>query len=122
MVDLGEGMRRYEARRDGGEHPHLLCTRCGGVECLAADDVLAKRVRVLAAEHGFTIEGYALELYGICGTCKAAERDDAPAAGKGSETASQSAAGDAACATEANNTACAAADDAARTAAEGGRS
>jgi Fur family ferric uptake transcriptional regulator len=52
-----------------GHHHHLVCGRCHRVVELGDCDV-ERRLKALAAEHGFTISGHTLELTGVCASCR----------------------------------------------------
>jgi Fur family ferric uptake transcriptional regulator len=48
-VDLGDHVWRFELRREdnghAAEHPHFLCTECGGISCLAGVQITIKAAR-----------------------------------------------------------------------------
>ncbi len=69
-IDLGEGKKRYEACHGNEAHPHLICTRCGAIECLPVDDNLLKFSKRSADSRGFQLQGFSLELYGLCSHCR----------------------------------------------------
>lgn len=53
-----------------GHHAHLICTRCNTItemdEC-AVDGLLVE----IGQQHGLTLTGHLLELYGVCADCTA---------------------------------------------------
>ncbi len=55
---------------DKGHHDHLVCTHCGSVK-ESTDPSIAQLMRKIASRHHFTLDSYALVLYGNCG-CQAA--------------------------------------------------
>ena len=71
-VDFGDGVTRYEPYFGTSHHDHLICTRCGkSVEVI--DEKIEKLQENLAAEHGFTLSGHSMYLYGECRHCKGKE-------------------------------------------------
>lgn len=55
--------------RDARPHPHLICLRCGQVADSPIDIEAAIPEEALA-EQGFRVEGYSLEIFGICRRCQ----------------------------------------------------
>ncbi len=55
-----------------GHHHHLVCRSCGRVEDFATCDV-SSIVGRLTRDTDYRIEGHWLEVYGRCGSCRAAE-------------------------------------------------
>jgi Fur family ferric uptake transcriptional regulator len=72
-TDLGDRMWRFELRGDRArhekKHPHLVCTDCGRVECLADVEVQVKVVR--GARRGLRTEDMEIQLRGRCEKCAA---------------------------------------------------
>ena len=66
--DLGEGFRRFEARRELPHHEQLLCSACGRVEEFR-DGALERATHRIAAARGFMRERHRLVIYGTCGEC-----------------------------------------------------
>lgn len=66
-VDLGEGYSRWELARLP-EHEHLVCTRCGAVECVEIREIGAL-LRAIEERQGFRVERCRLELSGVCRRC-----------------------------------------------------
>lgn len=67
--DFGEGVRRYEANPDQGDHGHFVCTRCGAVTEFTHER-LDRMVGFLADEHGFLLQRHRVEIYGLCRDCQ----------------------------------------------------
>ena len=63
------GQSVFELNR-GGHHDHLVCVKCGTVVEFF-EELIEERQRLIAKEHGFTIEDHSLVIYGICPACKA---------------------------------------------------
>jgi Fur family ferric uptake transcriptional regulator len=69
-----DGQTRYEAALDRDHHDHLICTNCQTIVEFENERIEALQDAV-ALEHGFTVTRHKLELYGLCGKCRAqAER------------------------------------------------
>lgn len=49
---------------NGDHHNHLICVKTGKIVEFY-DDIIAKRQKEIAAEHGFTLEDHSLVLFGI---------------------------------------------------------
>ena len=73
--------RALELRAAGSEvrydyniepHYHAHCTDCGRVADVVAEGLPAKGLSV-KAECGFEVEGYSVEFYGRCASCKEGE-------------------------------------------------
>jgi Fur family transcriptional regulator, ferric uptake regulator len=50
---------------EGHHHDHLVCLTCGRVEEFY-DAEIEKRQRLVAQEHGFTLQDHTLALYAVC--------------------------------------------------------
>lgn len=61
-VELSDTFQRH--------HHHLTCRRCQCSFDLEEDNLLEERLRLLAARHGFRIEGHQLEIQGLCPVCR----------------------------------------------------
>jgi Fur family ferric uptake transcriptional regulator len=65
-VDLGDGLSRYEARRD--HHEHVKCESCGRIAevpgCLVED-----AAREIEARTGYRLAGHTLVFSGVCPDC-----------------------------------------------------
>jgi Fur family peroxide stress response transcriptional regulator len=55
-----------------GAHHHLICTACGAVSDVTEPrlDAAARPARRVAARHGFTADGHAVEIFGRCAACR----------------------------------------------------
>lgn len=62
----GDGSARYDPRTD--DHFHLRCLHCGTVRDVANTDVAGSLPTIRPAD-GFRVEGYRLEVVGICAAC-----------------------------------------------------
>lgn len=66
---------RFELAEDlsGHHHHHLVCTRCGTVEDVAAsprlERALAEAGRAAADEVGFSVSDHRIDLVGLCRSC-----------------------------------------------------
>jgi Fur family transcriptional regulator, ferric uptake regulator len=70
--DFGEGFKRYEHLfGQMPVHGHLVCEECGAVTEIQDPDLKRIQDRV-AAEQGFAPSRYRLEIFGLCGSCRAA--------------------------------------------------
>jgi Fur family ferric uptake transcriptional regulator len=68
-VDFGDGTARYEHGFGHAHHDHLICTRCRkSIEVM--DERIEKLQERLAAEHGFTLTGHTMDLFGLCRKCR----------------------------------------------------
>ncbi len=66
-VLMEDGELHYQVSHKGHHH-HLICTHCGQSQDLLNCDV-HDLLEQKASEHGFQVEGHALELYGRCRNC-----------------------------------------------------
>jgi len=70
-TDLGDHVWRFELRANGGkqanEHPHFVCTDCGGVSCLPG--VSVRITRASGAPRALRREAVEVQLKGICDRC-----------------------------------------------------
>jgi Fur family transcriptional regulator, peroxide stress response regulator len=65
-LTYGDGSARYDGRTD--PHPHARCLSCGAVLDLPGrldSDALSR----LGHLPGFTVEGYRVEVVGVCAAC-----------------------------------------------------
>jgi len=67
--DFGEGVRRFEASPDRGDHGHFVCTRCGAVTEFTHERV-DRMLGFLADEHSFLLQRHRVELHGLCRDCQ----------------------------------------------------
>lgn len=64
-----DGCKLYKLVCHTAHHHHLICQKCG--KMLPIDYCpIAPQLEVMVAEHGFTLEGHHLELYGVCADCQ----------------------------------------------------
>jgi Fur family ferric uptake transcriptional regulator len=73
MVSGVDGVSRYRAHdRQGigcpGDHPHFLCTTCGGMWCLPG-----QRLPFVEVPEGARVDGKQLVVHGRCETCQGEE-------------------------------------------------
>jgi Fur family ferric uptake transcriptional regulator len=50
-------------------HHHLTCQKCGQTFALPSDEKLEQRLRQLARQQNFQMQGHQLEIQGLCSTC-----------------------------------------------------
>jgi Fur family transcriptional regulator, peroxide stress response regulator len=65
-LTYGDGSARYDGRTD--PHPHARCLECDAVLDLPGH-LEATALASLGQLPGFTVEGYRVEVIGVCGTC-----------------------------------------------------
>lgn len=58
---------------EGDHHDHLVCTGCGLVEEFF-DAEIERRQYAVAKEHGFSLTGHTMALYGLCPECSQARQ------------------------------------------------
>lgn len=58
---------------DAEHHHHLVCTRCQRVEDLS-EEVVAPMLASVGRRHEFQVDHAALDLYGLCRSCRHARR------------------------------------------------
>jgi Fur family transcriptional regulator, peroxide stress response regulator len=63
---FGDGSARYDARTD--DHCHARCLRCGTVQDVKGAD-LSRTLATMAPESGFEVQGFRVEMVGLCSTC-----------------------------------------------------
>lgn len=70
-MNFGDGVARYDLRRDGDEHHHhhLICVHCGTVEEIIEDWLTDLEVK-LEVEFGFAVLDHRLDFQGICRNCR----------------------------------------------------
>lgn len=73
------GPTRYEHRHLGEHHDHLICTRCGSITEFHNPELEALKHRA-SAEHGFHHLSHRLQIYGLCGKCRADREPSMPLA------------------------------------------
>ena len=67
-IDLLDGKKRYELR-DDGHHHHLLCDKCGKIQCVEMKNDLEHLENRLVREFNFEIKRHVLEFFGNCKEC-----------------------------------------------------
>lgn len=68
-LHLGDGVTRYETKHGHGHHDHLICDRCRK-EIEFLDTEIEKLQERQALEHGFTLTGHRMILFGLCPDCQ----------------------------------------------------
>lgn len=68
--DFGEGQTRYESAAGRDHHDHLICTECKTIIEFENAQIEALQAAI-ARKHGFEVLHHKMELYGICGRCRA---------------------------------------------------
>ena len=66
-LTYGDGSARYDGRTD--PHPHARCLTCGSVADLPGH-LDGGALDALGELPGFSIEGYRVEVVGLCGECQ----------------------------------------------------
>lgn len=56
----------------GEHHDHLVCVKCGRVEEFI-DEIIEQRQRMIADRANFKMTDHALNIYGLCPDCQAAQ-------------------------------------------------
>ncbi len=72
MIDLGDGLRRYELTSVHGTHHHLRCRRCGALIRVETEQI-EPFLTALEQELGFRAEAEHLLISGLCQACQALE-------------------------------------------------
>lgn len=68
-VTFGDGLTRYELNHGQTHHDHLICRECGAsVEFLTPE--LETMLEDVARRHGFLQTSHALNIFGVCETCR----------------------------------------------------
>jgi Fur family ferric uptake transcriptional regulator len=72
-TDHGDHVWRFEAVTAGHEHPHFVCTTCGGVECLP--DVQLSHPKVAKAARArppraLRANEVEIQIRGVCDACR----------------------------------------------------
>jgi Fur family ferric uptake transcriptional regulator len=68
--DLGEGKKRYELKPEKGHHHHIICTKCGKVDCLEVDSDLEKLTQQIEKKTNYKISKHNLDFEGLCVECQ----------------------------------------------------
>ena len=69
QLDLLDGKKRYELH-DDGHHHHLLCDKCGKIQCVEMQNDLEDLENKLVHEFNFEIKRHVLEFFGNCKECR----------------------------------------------------
>lgn len=68
-LEVGQGIVRFEALREGsGHHHHLICDRCGALTPFS-DDELELAIRHVSARVPLTVSEHEIVLHGACSDC-----------------------------------------------------
>ncbi|MGA2470642.1 MAG: Fur family transcriptional regulator [Solirubrobacteraceae bacterium] len=68
-LEVGQGIVRFEALREGGgHHHHLICDRCGTLTPFS-DDELELAIRHVSARVPLTVSEHEIVLHGACADC-----------------------------------------------------
>jgi len=78
VIDLGDGLHRYELTSIHGSHHHLQCRRCGKLIRLEQHQ-LQPFLEALQQQLGFQAEAEHLIIPGLCQACQAEEAAQAHA-------------------------------------------
>lgn len=78
-IPTADGTARFELSEDlSHHHHHLVCSSCGRIEDVtlpaAVEATLHRVTAELGQEHGYRLQGHALELIGTCGSCHGRSR------------------------------------------------
>jgi Fur family ferric uptake transcriptional regulator len=70
-INFGDGVSRYDLRREGAEHfhHHLVCIECGSVNEIQ-EDLLEDVEATIEAKWKFLIKDHRLTFHGICQSCQ----------------------------------------------------
>lgn len=72
-----QGCTTFEHKYNHPHHDHLICTHCGKyVEFINTD--IEKLQESVAKEHGFSISGHRLEIFGLCHKCSISPNGERP--------------------------------------------
>lgn len=66
-----DGENLFRSCATQGHHHHLICRTCGSTVELSAT-VVEDWTKRVGAEHGFTEIEHVVDLFGVCGNCRAA--------------------------------------------------
>ena len=68
VIELRDGLTRFEQRFRHAHHDHMICTECGTIlEFLSLD--IERLQEEIAVVHGFTIESHTHQIFGLCLKC-----------------------------------------------------
>jgi Fur family ferric uptake transcriptional regulator len=83
-VNVGDGVTRYDRVTDA-PHGHLYCLTCRSLTEFDAGKVL-DFLSTVAGEHGFSAEGFKVEIQGMCASCREALGKPRPSSNGGRES------------------------------------
>ncbi len=78
QVNLRSKARFFVLNIPGENHDHLVCRRCGTIECLPGLGALQTLAAEVATRHGYVEVRHDLEFHGLCPTCQRATRHRTP--------------------------------------------
>ena len=67
-VDFGDNIKRYEPKREGRHHDHIVCRHCKKPFEVISEEI-EELQKNLAEKHGFILEDHKLTMYGSCLDC-----------------------------------------------------
>jgi Fur family transcriptional regulator, peroxide stress response regulator len=67
-LEFSDGSNRYDGLRPAS-HPHVVCERCGRIEDVDLDGVLAMQAQAVCRS-GYQIDSHRIEFYGTCKRCR----------------------------------------------------
>ncbi len=68
-INLLDGKKRY-AIKQGPEHPHLICERCGKVTCLRASQIVHNIQEQVQQAYDFELKNHGIQFFGLCQKCR----------------------------------------------------
>lgn len=68
VVDLGDGIRRWELASTGHHH-HLVCLKCKSVSEVDLEDDFSGEEKQIALRQQFVVLKHSLEFFGLCRHC-----------------------------------------------------
>ena len=70
-INFGDGVYRYDLRKDGDIHfhHHLVCMVCGEVQEIE-EDLLSDVEIIVETDYGFKIKDHRLTFHGVCQKCQ----------------------------------------------------
>jgi Fur family ferric uptake transcriptional regulator len=69
-TDHGDHVWRFEAVTAGHEHPHFVCTACGGVECLPDVQLAHAKLAKARAPRALRAKEVEVQIRGVCDSCR----------------------------------------------------
>ena len=67
-MEVGDGRRHFDGVRPRS-HPHVVCTRCGGIADVEIGDLSGLQDRAALAS-GYQLQSQRVEFYGLCASCQ----------------------------------------------------